>query len=246
MQTKLAKFQERFKQGKRFQKKCAVSVPVALHLRKEPDMPRAVAAQKAETEETTTAASAQSTAGSDAMASSAEASDSTAAASENSNSGSADAGNAKTGSGSGASSNASGSSASAGGSSSSGGSSSGGSSSAAGSSSGSTGSGGNTSKPTEPVTSAPEPEFAMTADEIIAYASDYIESTYNATYIDEFNKNNCGWNAPSVVVKGETRVVIERRLREAADATYVGTEGNYYKVYVEMVDSDTMKVYLFY
>ena len=92
---------------------------------------------------------------------------------------------------------------------------------------GSTGSGGNTSKPTEPATSAPEPEpepeFAMTADEIIAYASNYIESTYGNTgikYDAGMNKNNCGWNAPSVVIKGESQAVIKNRLREAADATY--------------------------
>lgn len=265
MKKKLAAFQERFKQDKRFQKKtiaglsvllllvlCAVSVPVALHLRGEPDMPRAVAEQKAETDETTTAAAPeQSTAASDAAASSAEAPGSTAAAPENSNSDFADAGNAKTGSGSGASSNTSGSSASAGGSSSNGGASAGGSSSAAGSSGGSTGSGGNTAAPAAP---APEPEFAMTADEIIAYASNYIESTYNATYIDEFNKNNCGWNSPWIFDRIEltncgqnTREYYEECIRGMADATCVlGASNNYYKVYVEMRDADTMVVYFFY
>ena len=209
-------------------------------------MPRAVAAQKAETEETTTAASAQSTAASDAAASFTAVPGSTAAAPENSNSGSAGAGNANTGSDRG-SSNASGSSASAGGSSS------GGSSSAAGSSGSSTGSGGNTSKPTEPATSTPEPEpepeFAMTADEIIAYASNYIESTYHYLYVPEFNKNNCGWNAPMTIAKSSNLSAseIQRRIRGSADATYVpGVNNGCYKVYVEMVDADTMKVYMFY
>ena len=109
--------------------------------------------------------------------------------------------------------------------------------------------GGSTSKP-ETTTSKPETtqpakkEFAMTKDEIIAYASKYIEDTYHSTYLAEFNKNNAGYNAPPTVSVGDSADRIKRRLREAADATY-GPNG-WYKVYVEQIDENTMRVYMFY
>lgn len=109
--------------------------------------------------------------------------------------------------------------------------------------------GGSTSKP-ETTTSKPETtqpakkEFAMTKQEIIDYASDYIEDTYHCAYLAEFNKNNAGYNAPSVFVKGDSEEYIKARLRGCADATYI--RNGWYKVYVEQIDENTMRVYLFY
>ena len=109
-------------------------------------------------------------------------------------------------------------------------------------------SGGSTAKPTttKPVTTTQpaKKEFAMTKQEIIDYASNYIESTYHCTYLAEFNKNNAGYNAPSTVSVGDSADRIKRRLRGAADATY--GPGAWYKVYVEQIDEDTMRVYMFY
>ena len=84
----------------------------------------------------------------------------------------------------------------------------------------------------------------MTKQEIIDYASNYIESTYHCTYLAEFNKNNAGYNAPFEFVRGDSAEYIKRNLRGDADATYI--QNGWYKVYVEMEDEDTMKVYLFY
>lgn len=109
--------------------------------------------------------------------------------------------------------------------------------------------GGSTSKPetttSKPTTTQPaKKEFAMTKQEIIAYASDYIEDTYHCTYLAEFNKNNAGYNAPPTVSTYNTEEQIKKRLREAADATYI--KNGWYKVYVEQIDENTMRVYLFY
>ena len=108
-------------------------------------------------------------------------------------------------------------------------------------------SGGSTAKPTtKPVTTTQpaKKEFAMTKQEIIDYASNYIESTYHSIYRSDMTKNNAGYNAPSVIPIDFSAEHIKDRLRGAADATY-GPNG-WYKVYVEMEDEDTMRVYLFY
>ena len=110
------------------------------------------------------------------------------------------------------------------------------------------GSGGSTAKPTttKPVTTTQpaKKEFAMTKQEIIDYASNYIESTYHCTYLAEFNKNNAGYNAPTKVFRSDSTEVIKQALRWAADATY--GPGAWYKVYVEQIDENTMRVYMFY
>lgn len=109
-------------------------------------------------------------------------------------------------------------------------------------------SGGSTAKPTtaKPVTTTQpaKKEFAMTKQEIIDYASNYIESTYHCTYLAEFNKNNAGYNAPFEFERGDSAEYIKKHLRGSADATYI--KNGWYKVYVEQVDEDTMRVYLFY
>lgn len=110
-------------------------------------------------------------------------------------------------------------------------------------------SGGSTAKPTtKPVTTTKpaKKEFAMTKQEIIDYASDYIEDTYGCTYYDGFGKNvpGTGFNAPFEFERGDSAEYIKERLRGRADATYI--KNGWYKVYVEMEDEDTMRVYLFY
>ena len=110
-------------------------------------------------------------------------------------------------------------------------------------------SGGSTAKPTttKPVTTTQpaKKEFAMTKQEIIDYASKYIEDTYHCTYFAEFNKNNAGYNTPSTYTKGSwTEEQIKADLRGSADATYL--PNGWYKVYVEQVDENTMRVYMFY
>ena len=62
---------------------------------------------------------------------------------------------------------------------------------------GSTPSGGSGVKPVT-TTKPAKKEFAMTKQEIIDYASDYIEDTYGCTYYDGFGKNvpGTGFNAP--------------------------------------------------
>ena len=109
-------------------------------------------------------------------------------------------------------------------------------------------SGGSTAKPTtaKPVTTTQpaKKEFAMTKQEIIDYASNYIESTYHCTYLAEFNKNNAGYNAPFEFERGDSAEYIKKHLRGSADATYL--PNGWYKVYVEQVDENTMRVYMFY
>lgn len=111
--------------------------------------------------------------------------------------------------------------------------------------------GGSTSKPetttSKPTTTQPaKKEFAMTKDEIIAYASDYIEDTYHSTYNPGFGKDvpGTGYNAPTKVFRSDSTEVIKQALRWAADATYL--PGGWYKVYVEQIDENTMRVYMFY
>ena len=108
---------------------------------------------------------------------------------------------------------------------------------------GSTPSGGSGAKPVT-TTNPAKKEFAMTKQEIIDYASNYIESTYHCTYLAEFNKNNAGYNAPFEFERGDSAEYIKKHLRGSADATYI--QNGWYKVYVEQVDEDTMRVYLFY
>lgn len=112
-----------------------------------------------------------------------------------------------------------------------------------------TSSGGSTAKPTttKPATTKPaKKEFAMTKQEIIDYATDYIVNTYHCKYCDLFGKDvpGTGYNAPFRVFAGESRETIIRRIVESADATYI--QNGWYKVYVEQIDEDTMRVYLFY
>lgn len=109
--------------------------------------------------------------------------------------------------------------------------------------------GGSTSKPetttSKPTTTQPaKKEFAMTKQEIIDYASDYIEDTYSCTYLAEFNKNNAGYNAPFEFERGDSAEYIKKHLRGSADATYI--KNGWYKVYVEQIDENTMRVYMFY
>ena len=109
--------------------------------------------------------------------------------------------------------------------------------------------GGSTSKPetttSKPTTTQPaKKEFAMTKQEIIDYASKYIEDTYHCTYLAEFNKNNAGYNAPFRVTKEHSKERIIKDIRESADATYI--QNGWYKVYVEQIDENTMRVYMFY
>lgn len=111
---------------------------------------------------------------------------------------------------------------------------------------GSGGSGSNTSggSGVKPVTTTKpaKKEFAMTKQEIIDYASDYIEDTY----YDGFGKNvpGTGFNAPAEYTTSNSAEYIKKCIREDADATYL--PNGWYKVYVEMEDEDTMRVYLFY
>ena len=113
-------------------------------------------------------------------------------------------------------------------------------------------SGGSTSKPetttSKPETTQPEKQdFPMTEDEIIAYASKYIEDTYHCTYYDGFGKNvpGTGYNTPSTYTKGSwTEEQIKADLRGSADSTYI--QNGWYKVYVERVNENTIRVYMFY
>lgn len=111
--------------------------------------------------------------------------------------------------------------------------------------SGSNTSGGSGAKPVT-TTNPAKKEFAMTKQEIIDYATDYIVNTYHCKYCDLFGKDvpGTGYNAPFRVFAGESRETIIRRIVESADATYI--QNGWYKVYVEMEDEDTMRVYLFY
>lgn len=111
--------------------------------------------------------------------------------------------------------------------------------------------GGSTSKPetttSKPTTTQPaKKEFAMTKDEIIAYASKYIEDTYHSTYNPGFGKDvpGTGYIPPFRVFTNDSREAIIRRIIESADATYL--PGGWYKVYVEQIDENTMRVYMFY
>ena len=112
--------------------------------------------------------------------------------------------------------------------------------------------GGSTSKPetttSKPTTTQPaKKEFAMTKQEIIDYASDYIEDTFTGTKYDAgLNKNNAGYNAPTKVFRSDSTEVIKQALRWAADATYIPGLVGYYRVYVEQIDENTMWVYMFY
>lgn len=112
--------------------------------------------------------------------------------------------------------------------------------------------GGTTSKPetttSKPTTTQPaKKEFAMTKQEIIDYASNYIESTFTGTKYDAgLNKNNAGYNAPTKVFRNDSTEVIKQALRWAADATYIPGLVGYYRVYVEQIDENTMRVYMFY
>lgn len=110
---------------------------------------------------------------------------------------------------------------------------------------GSTPSGGSGVKPVT-TTKPAKKEFAMTKQEIIDYASDYIEDTYGCTYYDGFGKNvpGTGFNAPAEYTTSNSAEYIKKCIREDADATYL--PNGWYKVYVEQVDEDTMRVYLFY
>lgn len=111
--------------------------------------------------------------------------------------------------------------------------------------SGSNTSGGSGAKPVT-TTNPAKKEFAMTKQEIIDYATDYIVNTYHCKYYDGFGKDvpGTGYNAPFRVFAGESRETIIRRIVESADATYI--QNGWYKVYVEQIDEDTMRVYLFY
>lgn len=111
--------------------------------------------------------------------------------------------------------------------------------------------GGTTSKPetttSKPTTTQPaKKEFAMTKDEIIAYATNYIVNTYHCAYYDGFGKDvpGTGYNEPSTFTKDWTEEEIKTDLRLSADTTYL--PNGWYKVYVEQVNEDTIKVYLFY
>ena len=86
----------------------------------------------------------------------------------------------------------------------------------------------------------------MTKDEIIAYASKYIEDTYHSTYNPGFGKDvpGTGYNTPFEFERGDSEEYIKEHLRGRADATYL--PNGWYKVDVEQVDENTMRVYLFY
>ena len=81
----------------------------------------------------------------------------------------------------------------------------------------------------------------------MAYASDYIEDTFTGTKYDAgLNKSNAGYNAPTKVFRSDSTEVIKQALRWAADATYIPGLVGYYRVYVEQIDENTMRVYMFY
>lgn len=111
-------------------------------------------------------------------------------------------------------------------------------------------SGGSTAKPTttKPVTTTQpaKKEFAMTKQEIIDYATDYIVNTYHCKYNDGFGKDvpGTGYNTPTKVFRNDSVEQIKQAMRWSADATYL--PNGWYKVYVEMEDEDTMRVYMFY
>lgn len=106
-------------------------------------------------------------------------------------------------------------------------------------------SGGSGAKPVT-TTNPAKKEFAMTKQEIIDYATDYIVNTYHCKYCALFGKDvpGTGYNAPSTFTKDWTEEEIKTDLRLSADTTYL--PNGWYKVYVEMEDEDTMRVYLFY
>ena len=118
--------------------------------------------------------------------------------------------------------------------------------------------GGSSAKPTEPSTGKPtEPAqkgWAMTADEVVAYANSYIESTYKSTgikYDAGMTKNNAGWNAPWIFdleelndVELNNKEYFQSSIRGMCDATY-GRCG-WYKVIIEWKNDHCFELYCLY
>ena len=105
-----------------------------------------------------------------------------------------------------------------------------------------------TSKPTEPTTSKPK-DFAMSPQEAVAYASSICEAR-GCLYVDEFNKDNAGWNMPIVIVQGDSVERIKEKINGSIDCTYPPGPGNYYKIITEpckdAVGNDAYKIYFLY
>lgn len=103
-------------------------------------------------------------------------------------------------------------------------------------------------KPTEPTTSKPK-KFAMSPEEAVAYASSICEAR-GYQYVDEFNKDNAGWNNPKIIVINDTEERIKEKIRGAIETTYPPGPGNYYKIITEpckdAVGNDAYKIYFLY
>lgn len=62
--------------------------------------------------------------------------------------------------------------------------------------------------------------------------------------IPDMTKTNAGDNAPAKYTTSNSAEYIKRCIREDADATCI--QNGWYKVYVEQIDENTMRVYMFY
>ena len=105
-----------------------------------------------------------------------------------------------------------------------------------------------TSKPIEPTTSKPK-DFAMSPEEAMAYARSVCENERGLIWLDDFHKDDSGWNVPATIGIEDTEEQIKENIRGSIDCTY-HPAAKYYKVYIETckdaVGNDAYKIYFFY
>lgn len=89
----------------------------------------------------------------------------------------------------------------------------------------------------------------MTPDEAMAYARKVCEEERGLIWLDDFHKDDSGWNSPIVIGINTTEEKIKKYIRGAIETTY-HPAAKYYKVYIEMckdaVGNDAYKIYFFY
>lgn len=89
----------------------------------------------------------------------------------------------------------------------------------------------------------------MSPEEAMTYASSICEAR-GCQYVDEFNKDNAGWNNPIVIGINTTEEKIKKYIRGAIETTYPPGPGNYYKIITEpckdAVGNDAYKIYFLY